>query len=246
MATLTYVLINVLTILVPLVRSFESRVNMFGKWKALFPAIFLTGFFFLVWDVWFTQMGVWGFNERYLSGIEMAGLPLGEYLFFLTVPYACIFVYEVLNYFIKKDHFAKVARPVMLIGGVLLLVLAWVGRDQWYSGLNFLLTGLWMLGMAWLNPRWMGRYLQSYLVCIFPFLLVNGILTGSFIEEQVVWYNDAENFGLRIFTIPVEDTAYAMLLLAMNTTFYEAFKKRMGIGEKALNTKLAVGSVAAG
>ena len=134
----------------------------------------------------------------------------------------------------------------MLIGGVLLLVLAWVGRDQWYSGLNFLLTGLWMLGMAWFNPRWMGRYLQSYLVCIFPFLLVNGILTGSFIEEQVVWYNDAENFGLRIFTIPVEDTAYAMLLLAMNTTFYEAFKKRMGIGEKALNTKLAVGSVAAG
>lgn len=246
MASFTYLIINFLTLLVPFIRSFDKRVNMVGKWKALLPAMLLTATLFLVWDVWFTELGVWGFNDRYLSGIHFAGLPLGEYLFFLTVPYACLFVYEVLNYFIKQDLFGQVARPIILVTALVLLLLAWFSRDQWYTGLTFLLTGIWLLVLGVIKPHWLGRFLLSYIVCLLPFLMVNGVLTGSFLEEQVVWYNDQENYGIRIFTIPIEDTVYMLLLLVMNVTFYEALKLRFGLKKPSLNTTLATDSATAG
>ena len=42
-----------------------------------------------------------------------------------------------------------------------------------------------------------------------PFLIVNGLLTSI----PVVLYNDAENLGIRIYTIPVEDVFYGYALL---------------------------------
>jgi lycopene cyclase domain-containing protein len=73
---------------------------------------------------------------------------------------------------------------------------------------------------------WLGRFYLGYVVSLIPFLMVNGLLTGSFLEEPIVWYNDAENLGLRIGTIPVEDSVYMLLLLMMNTTIYEWLKAK--------------------
>jgi lycopene cyclase domain-containing protein len=69
-------------------------------------------------------------------------------------------------------------------------------------------------------------FLLAYLVSMIPFLIVNGLLTGSFLEEPIVWYDDSQNLGIRIFTIPVEDTIYSLMMLLMTIQLMEWFKAR--------------------
>ena len=61
---------------------------------------------------------------------------------------------------------------------------------------------------------------------LIPFFIVNGILTGTGLDEPIVWYNNAENMGLRFFTIPLEDTFYGMLMLILNVFLFETFLGR--------------------
>ncbi|CUT04727.1 lycopene cyclase domain-containing protein, partial [Candidatus Kryptobacter tengchongensis] len=56
----------------------------------------------------------------------------------------------------------------------------------------------------------------SYLILLFPFLIVNGTLTGSFTAEPIVWYNENAILGIRVLTIPIEDFLYAFSLIILN------------------------------
>ena len=225
-----YLILNIFTISFPLVRSFENRVQYAKNWYALFPAILATGIFFLVWDHWFTIIGVWEFNPRYLIGVYFFELPLEEWLFFLTVPFACIFIYEVLNYFVKKDVFAPVVKPLTIVLILLFLVIGLSNLDKWYTSVNFIVAAFTLAIHYFLfKGKYLGRFYLTYLVSLIPFLIVNGILTGSFIDEQVVKYNDLENLSIRIFTIPIEDTVYSMTLLLMNISIYEKIKSKKTI-----------------
>ena len=220
-----YLILNIMTISFPLVRSFEHKIQYAKKWHALFPAIGITGLFFLVWDHWFTVMGVWEFNPRYLTGIFLFELPIEEWLFFLTVPFACIFIFEVLNYFVKKDVLGPIANPVTFVLIALFLVIGIFNLDKWYTAVNFLVaTAVLSVHYILFQGKYLGRFYLTYLVHLIPFLLINGILTGSFIEEPVVIYNNVENLGIRLVTIPIEDTVYSMTLLLMNLTIYERIK----------------------
>ena len=122
----TYLLIDLLTLIIPLLRSFEPRIAFYKKWTAWLPAILLTGTFFIGWDVWCTRWQIWGFNERYLLGIYVLGLPIEEVLFFVAVPYACLFLYETVQLLVKHDWLAAYQQPLtgLLVGGWL----GWASR----------------------------------------------------------------------------------------------------------------------
>jgi lycopene cyclase domain-containing protein len=225
-----YLAINLFTISFPLVRSFEPKIRYSTKWYALFPAIFFTGAFFLIWDHWFTVMGVWEFNPDYLVGIYFFQLPLEEWLFFLTVPFSCIFIYEVLIYFFPKDIFLPFGKPFVYIMVPFLLGFAVWHLDKWYTSVNFFVGAIALLvHFLVFNDKYLGRFLFAYFVHLIPFFLCNGVLTGGLTEEPVVIYNNAENLGIRIWTVPIEDSIYSMTLLLMNVSIFESIRSRKTI-----------------
>lgn len=193
----------------------------------MWPAIIITGAIFIAWDEAFTQMGVWGFNERYLTGIFIGSLPIEEVLFFICIPYACMFTYFALNHFVEKDYLFPHQELISSGLIVFLLVMGMYYFEILYPGLTFVALGLLLaFQMLKIRPRYMGRFYFSFGFVLIPFFIVNGILTGSWIDEEVVWYNDSENLGIRLGTIPIEDTFYGMLLILMNVMIFEWLQER--------------------
>ncbi len=225
-----YLLLDILSISFPLIFSFDRRANFSKKWKFQAPAIVIPALIFIAWDNWFTGMGVWGFNPRYLTGIYVLHLPLEEILFFICIPYACMFTYEAVNYFRKTAPLPQVSNWItwLLIPG--LLITGVVNYDHWYTAVTFIATSIYLLFLALVaKPSYLGRFYFAYLFILIPFFIVNGILTGTGLPEPVVWYNDAENLGIRMMTIPFEDTFYGMLLILMNVSIFEYLQKRSNV-----------------
>ena len=217
-----YLWINILSFIVPFLFSFYPKANFSKKWRYVIPAILVTAVIFILWDAIFTQIGVWGFNPRYLSGVYLLGLPLEEILFFFCIPYACLFTYFALNHLVEKDHLFPHQELISSLLITLLLVFGSYYLDRLYTGITFLLTGLFLaFVMLKLRVRFMGRFYFTFAILLVPFFIVNGILTGAATPEPVVWYNNQENIGIRIGTVPLEDTVYALLLMLLPITIWE-------------------------
>lgn len=219
----TYLLLNFFTILIPLLRSFEPKLKFYTQWRYFFPAMGITAIFFLVWDYFKTAFGVWGFNADYLLGVYIFNLPLEELLFFITVPYACVFIYETLTYFVRKQILPLYMKYFLWAFGILSIPMAFVFYNQAYTFSVFLFAIFFMpLLTKLLNTKQLDNFLLTFLISLIPMFIVNGLLTGL----PVVVYNDEQNLGIRLGTIPVEDFLYNALLLAMNIGLFEWFRNR--------------------
>lgn len=205
----------------PFLLSFDSRVAFYKKWKYLPISIFFPALIFIAWDILFVKLGVWEFNPKYVIGINLFTLPLEEHMFFIFIPYACIFVYECTNYYIKKDFLATYSKMISTSIIVAMLVIVLIFSDRLYTTVTFSLFIITLFYLQYIQKaKWLGRFYVGYLFSFLPFLIVNGILTSF----PVVIYNNTENLGFRIGTIPVEDTFYGMLLILLSTAIYEKLK----------------------
>jgi lycopene cyclase domain-containing protein len=221
-----YLYLNIFTISLPFLLSFDKKVAFFKSWKYLFPAIILMAVIFIAKDAVFAHYGIWGFNDEYLIGIRILGLPLEEWLFFITVPYACVFIYACLVAYLKTDPLEKFHRPFLLLLSIILLITGIIFYDRLYTSIIFIATGALIMYNLYARQPWLSMFLLSYFVSMLPFFLVNGILTGSYLDNPVVWYDPDQNLGIRMFTIPIEDSIYNLMMLMMTVQFMEWFKKR--------------------
>jgi lycopene cyclase domain-containing protein len=222
-----YFWINLLSISVPFLAGFDKRLKFYRNWKYLFPAMLGTMAVFIPWDVYKTASGVWGFNPDHLQGIYIFNLPVEEWLFFIAIPYACLFTYHSFEYLIKKDHLGPYAKAITAALVLILLIVAIFNPERTYTFVTFLAAAVFLtLHLFVFKADYLGRFYVMYFATLIPFFIVNGALTGMFSAEPVVWYDDSRNLGIRLGTIPIEDTVYGLLMLLMNTTIYEWLRRR--------------------
>ncbi|MFD0748972.1 lycopene cyclase domain-containing protein [Mucilaginibacter calamicampi] len=217
----TYLLIDLLSVLVPLLVSFHPRSGLYKYWYALLPAIVITSLCYVIWDSCFTHLGIWGFNKTYLTGIYIGNLPLEEIFFFICIPYSCVFTFDCLT---------RVIKPTILKGALVfinyglvtgLIILAGIFHKQYYTGSAFVLMAVLIILVHYKKVSWLGQFYVVYAILLIPFLIVNGLLTGTGLSAPVVWYNPEHIMGPRILTIPVEDVFYGMGLVLINTWLYQ-------------------------
>lgn len=223
----TYLLVDLLTVIVPFAFSFHPILKFNRYFKSFFLANILVAILFIVWDIAFTKVGVWGFNPDYIMGIYFFNLPLEEILFFICIPFACVFTYHCLNIFFKIKWQEKTETVFVLCCSTLLIFSGQYFNSRLYTSITFISLGLMLLFLKYiLKIKWLSKLVIIYPVLLIPFFIVNGILTGSGLQQPVVWYNNQENLGIRLLTIPVEDIFYGFELILLNTTLYEYFKNR--------------------
>lgn len=222
-----YLWLNLGSLSIPFLYSFHPKLKLYRKWKYIFPSIFIMMLFFIPWDIMFTQKEFWGFNPMYLTGIYIVNLPLEEWLFFICIPYACIFThYALLYYFPNWKLSEKTTTVISYTLIVVMLILIVLFYDRWYPLINYSYAVILIFLVLNYRKDLLQQFFLTFLVMLIPFFIVNGILTGSFIEEQVVWYDNTQNLGLRIFTIPVEDSMYAFTMILTPLVLTEYFVKR--------------------
>lgn len=222
-----YLTIDLLTIFIPFLASFYSKAPFYKKWKFLWVAILVPAIIFLLWDEIFTRANVWGFNSKYVTGFYIGTLPIEEILFFICIPYACVFTYFALNHLIERDYLFPHHELISSALIILLLVAGVYHVEKWYTGITFVSLALLLAyQMLKMRVRYMGRFYFAYFLILIPFFIVNGILTGSFLGEEVVWYNNQHTLGIRLGTIPLEDVFYAMMLILLNVGIFEWLQER--------------------
>ena len=222
-----YLLADLLSISVPFLVSFHPRLRLYREWPALFAAIFLAMVPYIIWDVYFTRSGYWGFNPTYLTGHYLFSLPLEEWLFFICIPYACVFTH--LSLLEINPGLGLSETATRRISYLLLLIFALVGIFNWdraYTAVDMTFGIIILSLVLWKRPEMLSPFYLTFLVMLIPFFLVNGVLTGTGIEGNIVWYNDQENLGIRMGTIPVEDSVYAFSMILLNLYLFQEFRER--------------------
>jgi lycopene cyclase domain-containing protein len=220
-AHLEYILFNFLVLAGPIAFSFDGKLQFFRHWRraglsalAMMPA-------FILWDSLVTGRH-WWFNPLYTAGTYIGVLPLGEWLFFLTVPFASVFVWEVLRHYRPQGW--AIRNPMtpwwllfILVPAALFLLL---GKE--YTALVILalsviaILDLYRGGQILARPNsWWYAAILTGLMLIF-----NGYLTA----RPVVLYDPAYQLDMRIWTIPVEDFLYGFSLILGCTSIYEKYR----------------------
>ncbi len=217
-----YLLLNLFIIAGPLALSFDKKVRYFRQWKYALLSAIIVLLPYIVWDVRVTGKH-WWFNDDFITGIQLAGVPVEEWMFFITVPFAVLFIWQIFAFHTGNPvspglHFIKYLVLLLCIPGVV-----WFASGREYTGLVFLAVGITgMVDILMKTDIFSRKNTYFYLAIVTGLNVVfNGYLTG----RPIVMYDETYQLGIRIFTIPLEDFIYGYSLILLNTILFEKFKE---------------------
>lgn len=219
-----YSILLISSIIVPLIFSFEKQIFFIKKIKQVLLSIFIVGIPYLIWDEIFTQNKIWGFSEGRVSNFKIFSLPIEEVLFFVVVPYALLFINEVIKFYLRDKKF-QINYRLFLFLSIIFLVLASIVYPRKYTTLQisvtaFLFLVVWITKIKLFSSK---NFWLFILISFVPFLVINYFLTSI----PIVWYDNLENLGIRISTIPLEDFFYHFAFTSFVLIVYSKLDKKL-------------------
>lgn len=226
-----YLLINVLIVIVPFIFSFEKKIYFIKNITDVVISVIAVGTVFLVWDSFAVSRGDWSFNPLYVTFLPFINLPLEEILFFISVPYSILFVYECVVYYVRDKQVISNHNfliPLFIITAVTGLIFS--GKDYTFTVMLYLSILFLMIFLFRLKFILYRSFFLTVLVSFIPFFIVNYLLTYL----PVVMYNSAAITGLKLFTIPAEDLFYSVSMIISWIAVYRLSRDRKLILNKTV------------
>lgn len=226
MQSYTYLLINFLTVIICFIYSFDKRIQFNKHFPAFLKASVLVAIPFIAWDIWFTAQGVWWFNTDYTTGLKLIGLPIEEWMFFIFIPFSCVFTYFCFDKFFNLDWTKSFNNIIVFVTIIGCMVVALVHYDKIYTFVTAIATVATLIYLHFIaRVDWIGKASLVYTVLMLGFFPVNGVLTGTGLEAPIVNYTSGRFLGIRILTIPIEDAVYGYTQFILNIYFFKLFSK---------------------
>ncbi len=227
MMAYTYSAILFFTVIICFIASYDKRIYFNRHFGEFLKSAIIVAIPFIAWDIWFTAKGVWWFNTDYTLGIVLAGLPIEEWLFFIFIPFSCIFTYFCFEKFFRLGWLSGFNNLIVFISVVICSVMALLHYDKIYTLITAIATLTTLIYLHFIvRAEWIGKASLVFTVLMLGFLPVNGVLTGTGLESPIVNYNPRDFLGVRILTIPIEDAVYGYTQFLLVLYFFKLFKKR--------------------
>lgn len=221
----TYLLINFAIIFFPLILSLLPRYRSFYRhWRQLIGSILLVGAIFITWDIWVTAKGHWAFNPAHILGQKWLFLPIEEWLFFITVPFSCLFLYQALKNLYQTASVRFNLKPFIFVFAATCFLTSLFLYPKTYTMFVLFFTALTAIVVLLVLPSLYSTkaYLLYTLLGIGLFFIFNTLLTSI----PVVTYNHLVITNIRLGTIPLEDLFYNWSLLTLYAFFYDWLAKK--------------------
>lgn len=223
----TYLLINFLTVIICFIFSFDKRIQFNKHFLAFIKASTLVAIPFIVWDIYFAKNGVWWFNTTYTLNQTLWSLPIEEWLFFICIPFSCVFTFFCLDKFFKLDWANTLNNIIVFVS---IIVCSWVilrYHSLIYTCVTAMVTLVTLIFLHFVaKVEWLGKASFIFLILMLGFIPVNGVLTGTGLDAPIVNYNPKEFLNIRLLTIPIEDAVYGYSQFLLNIYFFKLFQKQ--------------------
>ena len=187
----TYLFLMVVTIAGPIALSFDKKVAFYKNYRPFLISAGITSLIYIIWDILFTRNNIWKFNDTFILKYKLFNLPIEEYVFFIVVPYASLFIYECIkNYFPTLKTGGTLTWKIILVFSFLMLLF---NISKLYTIITFGLLGLIILfAFIWNTKIFQtisNHLFAAWVVSLAPMSYVNGVLTS----KPSLIYNDTEN-----------------------------------------------------
>ncbi|TWP22577.1 lycopene cyclase domain-containing protein [Apibacter muscae] len=230
MITYTYITVLFFTVIICLIASFNPLIK-FNKYFGVFiKSAICASIPFILWDVYFTHLGVWWFDTRYTLGITIAGLPIEEWLFFICIPFSCIFTYYCIDKFFNIRWLRGFNNMIVFFSIVTCSLIALLYSPKIYTLITTLATILTLIFLHFIaRAYWISQASFVFTILMLGFFPVNGILTGFGLDHPIVNYNPKDYMGVRMGTIPIEDAIYGYTQFLWVLYFFKKFLSKKNL-----------------
>jgi lycopene cyclase domain-containing protein len=202
-----YALFNLIIISAPLIGGLLYKRTIWPSLRKTVLSITPISLIFIIIDELVTGVW-WSFNPTFISGLYIGKLPIEEIAFFISVPFACLFLYLNLKNLLVAKQLSFPHNPLLLaiIPSALISLL----NGLWYTLTVLAAT----TGIILTDKHYSGKLSQrTFLIFMGITIVFTALFNGYLTARPVVTYNADYKSTIQVGTVPIEDFFYGLILI---------------------------------